>query len=95
MFEFEWDEKKNKINIEKHGLPFDFAKYVFDDSEFVRFVDNKKNYNEDRYIGFGVVEDVLFSVSYTIRNNAIRLISFRRARQKELNKMLEIGGQNE
>ncbi|ACB54102.1 hypothetical protein cce_4754 [Crocosphaera subtropica ATCC 51142] len=27
--EFEWDDPKNKINIEKHGIDFNFAKEVF------------------------------------------------------------------
>ena len=28
---FEWDEKKNKENIAKHGLPFEVAQYAFAD----------------------------------------------------------------
>jgi len=29
---FEWHENKAKINLEKHGVTFDEAKTVFDDS---------------------------------------------------------------
>ncbi|APC98007.1 BrnT family toxin [Francisella frigiditurris] len=87
MLEFEWDNKKNKSNIEKHKLPFELAKYVFECGNFERYIDDKKQYNETRYIGFGELENILFCVSYTIRKNKIRIISFRRARQKELDKV--------
>ncbi len=26
---FEWDERKNEINMKKHGISFDVAAYVF------------------------------------------------------------------
>ena len=87
MLEFEWDNKKNKANIEKHKVPFEFAKYVFESDTFERYIDNKNDYNETRYIGFGELENILFCVSYTIRKSKIRIISFRRARQKELEKV--------
>ena len=32
---FEWDEKKNKENIIKHGVPFEVAQYAFADSNRV------------------------------------------------------------
>lgn len=31
MSNFEWDENKNKSNQQKHGIPFEEAKEVFDD----------------------------------------------------------------
>lgn len=31
MARFQWDENKNKINIEKHGIDFNEASQVFDD----------------------------------------------------------------
>ena len=30
--QFEWDENKNKLNIQKHGVNFNEAKTVFDDA---------------------------------------------------------------
>jgi uncharacterized DUF497 family protein len=30
--QFEWDENKNKLNIQKHGVSFNEARTVFDDS---------------------------------------------------------------
>jgi uncharacterized DUF497 family protein len=89
MLEFEWDDNKNKSNIEKHKLSFELAKYVFEDDSFVNFIDTKKDYGETRFLGFSKIEEVLFCVSYTIRKNKIRLISLRKAREKELNKYLK------
>ena len=91
MIEFEWDNQKNKTNIEKHHLPFELAKYVFEDKSFISFEDTKKDYNEVRFLGFGRLEEVLFCIFYTVRKKKIRLISFRKARQKELNKYLKKG----
>jgi len=31
QFVFEWDNLKNQSNIDKHGVPFDFAKEAFFD----------------------------------------------------------------
>jgi uncharacterized DUF497 family protein len=35
---FEWDEKKNKTNAEKHGIQFEAAKRVFDDPDRVQYI---------------------------------------------------------
>ncbi|HJD31180.1 MAG TPA: BrnT family toxin, partial [Candidatus Eisenbergiella stercorigallinarum] len=32
---FEWDENKNKINIQKHGISFEEARTVFYDTEAI------------------------------------------------------------
>ncbi len=88
---FIWDSNKNKLNIEKHKLSFEDAQYVFNDSSFKSFVDTKRDYGEKRFIGFAEMEGMLFSVSYTIRNEMIRIISFRKARQRELNKYINEG----
>ena len=39
MIEFEWDENKNRINIEKHGISFDEASTVFYDDYAILFDD--------------------------------------------------------
>ena len=36
---FEWDERKNQINIEKHGVLFDDAKMAFDDPDRLTLLD--------------------------------------------------------
>ena len=63
--QFEWDEKKEQINIAKHGIDFATASHVFLDPDRLEYFDEKHStINEDRYITIGFVEDIL-TVVYT------------------------------
>ena len=79
---FEWDEEKNKINKAKHGIDFETAMLVFNDSQRIEIYDMDHSIEEDRYNTIGMVHDVLFVV-YTERRENIRLISARLATQTE------------
>ena len=52
---FEWDEEKNKINIEKHGISFEEASTVFDDINAVYDYDKSHSAHEDRFIIIGYI----------------------------------------
>ena len=80
--EFNWDDEKNKRNIEIHGISFETAAYVFLDPDYLEIFDTEHSENEDRFIVIGRVKEVLFVV-YTERNSAIRLISARKATERE------------
>ena len=80
--EFEWDEDKNKINFEKHGVTFQIASRVFEDNNRIEFYDEAHSDYEDRYQTIGKVRDILFVV-FTERKNNIRLISARKASLSE------------
>jgi uncharacterized protein len=83
MRQFEWDAEKNKLNIEKHKLSFDIAKRLFEKKLDV-IVDDRIEYNEKRYIGFGELDKRLMMVVFTMRKpGKIRLISFRKANARE------------
>jgi uncharacterized DUF497 family protein len=43
---YEWAANKNRQNLEKHGLSFEDAKYVFS-GETVSFVDDRYDYGEE------------------------------------------------
>ena len=79
---FEWDDTKNRLNIEKHGIDFDTAILVFNDTQRIEIYDFEHSITEDRYNTIGMVEDVLFVV-YTERRNNIRIISARLATKAE------------
>lgn len=81
--EFEWHDHKNVINLEKHGIDFESAAAVFLDECRIEFIDNRNDYNEIRYITIGNIENRIFTVVYTIRNNTYRLISARKANRHE------------
>ena len=71
---FEWDEKKNKENITKHGVPFEVAQYAFADPDRVIAEDLDHSEEERRYYCFGRVGDGIITVRFTYRGNIIRLI---------------------
>ena len=82
---FEWDDKKNAINIEKHGIDFATAALVFSDLNRIEKYDILHSEEEDRYITIGEIAEVfvVVVVAYTERNEAIRIISARMATKKE------------
>lgn len=79
---FEWDENKNQLNKEKHGISFETASYVFRDAFYIEMYDFEHSIDEDRYVAIGKVEDLLFVV-FTERGETIRLISARIATPNE------------
>lgn len=82
--EFEWDENKAKTNLSKHRVSFDKAKTVFDDLFYIDFYDPDYSDDEDRYIIIGESQRRrLLIVSYTEREDKIRLISAREATKRE------------
>ncbi|MBQ7702856.1 MAG: BrnT family toxin [Firmicutes bacterium] len=82
---FEWDEEKNKRNINNHGIDFETAARVFYDEDRLEYYDAAHSVMEDRYITIGEIKDVLIVmvVVYTERTNAIRIISARKATGRE------------
>ena len=83
---FEWDDNKNKINIEKHGISFQEAMTVFYDDNAVVFDDPDHSLEEDRFLILGISETLrLCIVSHCYRgdDDIIRIISARKATHKE------------
>ena len=78
----EWDDDKERINIQKHGLSFSTASKVFDDENRIELYDEKHSTDEERYIVLGLVHKVLFVV-YTDRKDTTRIISARLATPRE------------
>ena len=83
--EFEWDERKNELNIRKRGVSFLSAARVFDGPVFT-IIDNRRDYGEIRYVTVGTVEATELYVVYAIRNRPLRIISARRANRNERRK---------
>ncbi|WP_417908784.1 BrnT family toxin [Candidatus Electronema sp. PJ] len=80
--QYEWDEKKCRQNVEKHGI--DFADVVyFDWHSALEIEDDRSNYGEKRIRAFGLLHNRLVVLVYTQRNSRIRLISLRKANQRE------------
>jgi len=81
---FEWDEDKAADNEQKHGVTFEEAATCFYDPHQVAFYDPDHSEDEDREILIAHSErGTLLLVVYTLRGEAIRIISARRTTRKE------------
>ena len=79
---FEWDENKRSRNLEKHRLDFVAAQLLFDGRATVTATSD--NPDETRHVTVGGLDDGKFyTVVWTWRGKARRIISFRRARDGE------------
>ena len=80
MDEFEWDRRKAGANRRKHGVDFADAASVFEDEQALTVRDEISAVDEPRFLTLG--RDLLgrlLVVTYTWRDERIRLISARRA----------------
>ncbi|NOX26888.1 MAG: BrnT family toxin [Gammaproteobacteria bacterium] len=81
---FEWDEAKNAVNLQKHGIDFADVVEIFDGVMLVQR-DEREDYGEERWIGIGPVQSSLLVVIYTERHgDTLRLISARKATKYEV-----------
>ena len=83
---FEWDDRKNTINKVKHGVSFEEAVSVFDDSRALVIPDPDHSDDEERFIILGLSTKLnMLVVCHCYRNQeqTIRIISARKATKTE------------
>lgn len=86
--QYEWNEEKNKLNQEKHGISFEEAKEVFEDALQISRLDHRFSYFEERWITVGsttkykvlVVANLFFTEE---GEEIIRIVSARKANKQE------------
>ena len=80
----EWDENKNRENLQKHGFDFADARQLFNHPLLVK-PDIRKAYGEDRWIGIGTMNNGIIVVFVFAKRNheTTRIISMRKASKKE------------
>lgn len=84
MIEYEWDEAKYVSNLEKHKADFKDAGDVYEHKDKITLKDTR--YDEVRYMDIAPVFGRLMVLVYVIRNEKVRIISFRKAHKpKEIN----------
>lgn len=83
MVEFEWDNNKAAANWRAHGVTFEQAVNAFSDHFAIEWIDDRKNYGEERINLLGMWDGVILHVSYTERGERIRIISARQAEKHE------------
>ncbi|VAX01958.1 hypothetical protein MNBD_GAMMA22-2580 [hydrothermal vent metagenome] len=84
--EFEWDNKKDKTNIKKHGVSFHEARTVFYDEYAIQFFDPEHSEDEDRFILLGSsfnLKTLVICHCFREKETIIRIISARKADKDE------------
>ena len=81
--EYEWDEAKRRSNLAKHGIDFTAAAQ-FDWPGAARFFDRRRPYGEARWLALGMISGQLYALVYTMRDTRVRIISLRKANNKEI-----------
>ena len=85
---FEWDKNKEKLNMQKHGVTFEQASYVFADKFALNRFDDEHSEDENRWVMLGKsLKETILLVVHTFRDNDgtefVRIISARKATKKE------------
>ena len=83
---FDWDERKQKTNISKHGVSFEEARTVFYDENAIQYFDPDHSEDEDRFLLLGIsIKPQVLIVCHCFRESEtlVRIISARKADKSE------------
>lgn len=82
--EFEWDPRKARTKIRKHGISFDEAASAFSDILSFTYDDELHSHTERRYATLGMSnQGRVIVIAHTMRGERIRIISARDATPRE------------
>jgi uncharacterized protein len=80
---FEWDGRKDNVNLRKHGFDLADAVPMFDGPMLVQ-PDTREDYGESRWVGIGITNGRTALVVFSDGgNDCIRIISLRKANRHE------------
>ena len=82
LMQFEFDSQKSELNKTKHGIDFIAAQQLWEDLN--RVVVPARTSDEPRYLLIGRVSGKHWSAVFTLRGEAVRIISVRRSRPEEI-----------
>lgn len=80
---FEWDERKAKINLAKHKVSFEEAATIFGDTLSLTIHDPQHSYGEQRFITMGESNKRRLLVVVHTNRSSVRMISIRKATSHE------------
>ena len=80
--EFTWSETKRTANLKAHEIDFVDAPRVFEGLTFT-FEDDRFSYGEQRFVTLGMLAGIPVSIVHTESDHEIRVISFRKATNRE------------
>ena len=79
---WDWDEAKRAANLAKHGVDFALMDGIDWLTADIR-VDDRFDYGEVRKSALGLIGGRLFAVAYTERGEITRIITLRKANERE------------
>jgi uncharacterized DUF497 family protein len=82
--DFEWDQAKSAWCARVRGFDFRFATRAFSDPNRRVVQDTRDRYDETRFRLFGRIDGRLHVIVFTHRAEVIRIISARKANQREI-----------
>lgn len=83
---FEWDQRKDRTNQQKHGISFAEASTVFADEHALLIDDREPSQSANRFVLLGLsaaLRTLVVCHCYRKSDEVIRIISARRASRKE------------
>ena len=80
-----FDPKKDEWTRRERGLSLALGAKIIANAVVIE-VDDRKNYGEDRLIAYGHVEKRLHICVFTMRHDVTRIISVRKANEREIRK---------
>jgi uncharacterized protein len=84
MISFDWSKEKAENNYAKHSVRFEDAIKVFDDPNALFIIDDRFDYNEERFAVIGSNGLRILFVVHTETLDVIRIISARHATKGEM-----------
>jgi len=84
---WDWDEAKRAQTLARRGLDFALVRDFELASALIR-PDTRRDYGELRFRAFGVIDGHLHVIVFTPRHDRLRLISLRRANERERRRWL-------
>ncbi len=79
----EFDADKDAANLVKHGVSLAFGAHVLADAHRLDLLDVRFDYAEERFVCYGSVEGRIWVCVFTLRGGTRRIISVRKANDRE------------
>lgn len=79
---FEFDPAKSRSNLDKHGIDFERAQALWLDPRRIEIP--ARTDDEPRFLLIGLLQGKAWSAVFTLRGDAVRIISVRRSRLQEV-----------
>lgn len=86
--------RKSDRCFAERGFDFAYAAQAFFDPDRILKKDNRYDYGEDRYQLISKIQERVFVIIFTPRENGIRIISARKANQREVKQYEKISYEN-